>query len=473
MNMKDKKYIKEDDLDRFLNTYSLNKLSGAEDVDMANAVFDQDYGVKMSEAKRNKLLNKLGGGSGNGKWTWIGVVLLIVIVSIVLVFQLEDKKEGQVAGSLEDQLKTESTPHSSELTSVLELNEIVTDTGFMKTFANIKDSISDRATVISSPVYAEDTLNVKQPLAVKALFTDQEIKYYEKIKKELVSQLIVHDKKMYTQVRETFIYYKQPKVGVDAFVLRNFSVTNMEYKAFLIDLIKLKNHEALKIAMVKQTTWSNYNCNQLADNYFKSKAYDGFPVVNISPQAVLLFCQWLEQATNKQLLLDDPKAKAIKIRLPFDAEWISSAKIGFAQTPKCEGYQTIFELSEGLVNKAFLKRQEKVQKHDLKKRTVYDNFFELNRYGMSEIEILDIYKSADTIQVFYPDGLKNIGKVAHVSEFIQNGSSKVIVFGSCWKSKKEYAKMLSEFKNQSASPFIGFRYVVENEQLETYKNPFW
>ena len=127
--MKDKKYIKEDDLDRFLNTYSLNKLSGAEDVDMANAVFDQDYGVKMSEAKRNKLLNKLGGGSGNGKWTWIGVVLLIVIVSIVLVFQLEDKKEGQVAGSLEDQLKTEATPHSSELTSVLELNEIVTDTG--------------------------------------------------------------------------------------------------------------------------------------------------------------------------------------------------------------------------------------------------------------------------------------------------------------------------------------------------------
>ncbi len=468
--MKNKEHINKDNLNKLLNTYSLNKHSVEEDVDMAKTVFDKEYEVDMSEADKKKLLKKLGGS--NNKWPWFGVLLILIVVSIVAVYQFEEKIPDPNTATIEGNLMSESTKEPTELISVLELNEIISDTSFMKTYTAIKDSVVDTIAVNPIP-YDQEPIFMKEASEQVALFSESDKERYQKLKQEMVAELIATNKEAYTQVRESYIYYKKKKIGVDAFILRNFSITNMEYKAFLVDLIQSNSQEALGVTSVNQEVWLSYNCNDLANNYFKEKAYDGFPVVNISPQAALLFCKWLEAITNKQLLLDNPKAKTIRLRLPYDDEWISAAKIGFAQTPVCDGYQTIFDITEGLVNKSFLKRQVKVQKHDLKDRTSLDNYFDMNRYGMTESDILNIFKNTDTIKVHYPDGLKNIAKVAHVSEFIQNDEGKVIVFGSCWKSKEEYSEMLNAFKNKSASPFIGFRFVVENDQLETYKNPFW
>jgi hypothetical protein len=47
------------------------------------------------------------------------------------------------------------------------------------------------------------------------------------------------------------------------------------------------------------------------------------------------------------------------------------------------------------------------------------------------------------------------------------------VRGCCWKSKDEFMKMMEVYNKNGASPFIGFRVVIQNAEKGKDKNPFW
>lgn len=106
-----------------------------------------------------------------------------------------------------------------------------------------------------------------------------------------------------------------------------YEVSNALYRIFLTSLKEQNQPEKLSIARIDTTQWISslsYN-DPLAEYYHLHKAYDNYPVVNISHAAAVLFCEWLTIEYNS-----DPKRKFKKVtfRLPTEMEWENAARGG-------------------------------------------------------------------------------------------------------------------------------------------------
>ena len=112
---------------------------------------------------------------------------------------------------------------------------------------------------------------------------------------------------------------------LSSFYMLETEVSNKMYKEFLDSLkIQGKNLE-LAIAMVDTLKWRDklaYN-EPYVVNYFQHPAYQNYPVVNISYEGAVLYCQWLTEKLNKQL-----KDKKVKVQLPTRAQWVWAARNG-------------------------------------------------------------------------------------------------------------------------------------------------
>jgi len=300
-----------------------------------------------------------------------------------------------------------------------------------------------------------------------------------KIKRMMLDKFLKTDKELYTPVEAWKTNYMGKPVTVDAFIMRNMQVTNLEYHTFLTDLLLQDKKEEYNKAKVNPEVWKNFSLAGLAESYFTNEKYNDFPVVNISIEGALLYCSWLEREVNKYAVENKVKTKPFKIRLPRDVEWINSVAVGYAFMPVCSGYNTLYEIKEGYIDDAFLKRVATIKKRKKKIEEV-DMLYSTNRYGMSEKEIIDIYNKAypyydplpaDTI---YPKRMNRYCEIGHVSEMTyEMRSGNIMVIGCCWESKETYQQMLSEFHKTNASPFVGFRPVIIEEGSAEYKNPFW
>lgn len=107
-------------------------------------------------------------------------------------------------------------------------------------------------------------------------------------------------------------------------------VTNAQYEAFLMDLVKNKEFDLLEKCKAPRTEWRSL----LPDKYknlpdsevFKNGHPDepDMPVVNISHEAAVAYCDWITKVYNASS--DKKKAfKKIRFRLPTEAEWMLAA----------------------------------------------------------------------------------------------------------------------------------------------------
>ena len=310
----------------------------------------------------------------------------------------------------------------------------------------------------------------------------------------MLQKLVKIDDQLYAKTEPGATMYKNREVLVSPFVMSNFPVTNLQYKTFLADLALEGRVDDLKKCLPKEEVWKEYGCNTLAKDYFESESYNDFPVVNVEKEACMIFCEWLEEETNQKLaesaqpskMKGAVKKKQVIVRLPYDYEWIYSADAAYTLIPDCGGYNTIYDASEGLVDKGFFKRTSQVNKRDLRKETRMDKLLDVNRFGMTEAEMISIFKEAmsykDAISKSsgnssdpssYPNNIEACCLAGHVCELIKDKEGGMTVRGCCWKSKEEYLKMLETYKKYGASPFIGFRVMILNTEKGTDKKPFW
>jgi hypothetical protein len=491
--MKDKKHIDEQNIDGLLNKLFLEEHAAKTNESMAQFVFQQDYDVTIDTGKEKELMDKLNGTpKGPGSYLNLLIIAFVAIAIGVGILLYNEYKQVNPA---------DSQQHVAERTDNKPAEEILNRTGSKPVTpleaSKINDSVPGKTpgavtnkniTTTLRPTYAPTDVSVYFPHTIvgsksaTTFFnpTEEDLEMYGKVKIKMLEKLLHLDKETYATIEEGEIQYKGNALALYPFVLRNQAITNLEYKVFLSDLLKHGKKDEFKKAIIRSEAWVSYSENVLATTYFFDEKYNDFPVVNVNPLATFLFCDWLEKEINQYSQQLNSKAAPLKVRLPFDSEWIFATRRGYAQIPDCGGYNTIYDVQDGIVDINYLKRIELIKKRGKSKRTILDDLFLTNRYGISEDQTLRLFEQAfnytgkAVTDSLYPNRMDIYSKAAHVSEIaLDQQTGNVLVVGSCWKNKQEYTNMLTEFKKTAASPFVGFRVVIVTDSKASYKDPFW
>ncbi len=120
------------------------------------------------------------------------------------------------------------------------------------------------------------------------------------------------------------------KVGVqkaEKLYASKYETTNFLYVTFLKDLKKSGLNDKYNTAQIDASKWRSTKNNQDMEAYYHTHiAYEKYPVVNISYEGAVLFCEWL---TEKYNTAEKRKYKKVLFRLPTKDEWEKAAKGGF------------------------------------------------------------------------------------------------------------------------------------------------
>jgi formylglycine-generating enzyme required for sulfatase activity len=132
-------------------------------------------------------------------------------------------------------------------------------------------------------------------------------------------------KKKYSFVPSGFVKVDKDTFFLQAFYMQNHEVSNEEYNLYLQSLQKENATDALEMSRIKNENWENQeNAKAYAEHYHVHPAYAKYPVVNVSYQGALGYCDYMTKKLNE---LFRKTGIQLKARLPFDIE-ITRAGIG-------------------------------------------------------------------------------------------------------------------------------------------------
>jgi hypothetical protein len=488
--MTDRKNIDEHNFDELLNKLFLEEYAEISNENIAQFVFQQTYDVKIDARKEKELLDKLKGKpKGPGSYFNLMIIATVAIIAGAGILLYNEYDHPYSDHSQKNEIESNTVARVGDLPKPVSIGSspklpVADSSSSLKR----KDGTDEDLNAPLQPNFSSSDVSVYFPQSgvgsrsAAAFFkpTEQEMELYSKVKNKMLEKLLHLDKDTYASIEEGEIQYRGNALTLYPYVLRNQAITNLEYKVFLADLLKSGKTDEFKKAIIRSETWVNYKDNILATTYFFDEKYNDFPVVNVSPLAAFLFCDWLEKEINQFSQQVNSQAASLKVRLPFDSEWIYATRRGYVHIPDCDGYNTIYDMQEGIVDMSYLKRIELIKRKEKSRRTAIDDLFSTNRYGMNEDQTLKIfeqalnYKSKLVTDSLYPNRMDVYSKAAHVSEItLDQETGNVLIVGSCWKSKQEYTEMLKEFRKTAASPFVGFRVVIVTDNKASYKDPFW
>jgi len=111
---------------------------------------------------------------------------------------------------------------------------------------------------------------------------------------------------------------------VSGFYISTTEVSNKQYREFLDDLKKKGETDKLNAAMVDTVKWRDFIVHNepYVNYYFQNKAYNDYPVVNISKRGAELYALWLTEKYNQSA---NEKAR---FALPTEAQWMLAAQGG-------------------------------------------------------------------------------------------------------------------------------------------------
>jgi formylglycine-generating enzyme required for sulfatase activity len=228
------------------------------------------------------------------------------------------------------------------------------------------------------------------------------------------------------------------KINESLFASR-YEVTNKQYTDFLLFLKQNNMKEQLNVAQIDTANWNENNDKEhpYVKYYHSHPAYSNYPLVNISYEAAVLYCDWLTQQYNSS---KRKKYKKATFRLPTEQEWIIAAKAGdHASVYPWPGDELKTKKGEYRCN---FKRDPN------------------NKLGNASINS-DRPDVTANVTAYWPNtfGLYNMS--GNVAEMI---STKGKTKGGSWTDNQEALKIEStgEFKEGDAKrTSIGFRYFMD------------
>lgn len=181
--------------------------------------------------------------------------------------------------------------------------------------------------------------------------------------------------------------------------------------------------------------------------------YSNYPVVNISKNDVMVFCDWLEE---KYELATGDKAE---IRLPTEEEWEQLARGGWVGLLYPWGGPYIHNIKgRALANYKYVP-ESFITRNDSGNYVVKYPPGKSKWYGAD----LDGALATAACDTYVPNdfGLYNMG--GNVAEMVSDSS---FVKGGSWKSDSYYVQIKSREKINYPSPQVGFRVVIIKKPSE-------
>jgi formylglycine-generating enzyme required for sulfatase activity len=218
-----------------------------------------------------------------------------------------------------------------------------------------------------------------------------------------------------------------------------YEVTNKQYTDFLLFLKQNNMKEQLNVAQIDSANWNKINDKEhpYVKYYHSHPAYNNYPLVNVSFEAALLYCDWLTQQYNSS---KRKKYKKVKFRLPTEQEWIIAAKAG--------DQASVY---------AWSGNEFKNKKGEYRCNFKGDPN---NKMGNASINS-DRADVTATVNAYWPNSFGLYNMTGNVAEMIAN---KGITKGGSWLDNQEALKIEStgEYKDGDSKRIsIGFRYFME------------
>lgn len=275
----------------------------------------------------------------------------------------------------------------------------------------------------------------------------------------LIPCLVIGQTKMPKAYKNDFKYVPSgsfkldsQSVSVQGFYMYKAEVSNKQYQLFLYELAKNGDEEKLKKAAIQPEAWvtafSENSLKSMAELYHTHEAYEDYPVVNITWEGAMLYCEWLTEKINELL----PEDEQINVRLPLREEFIRAGKGSTDHVYAWEGKHLTNEKGEQLCNYKRLPQHLATSDEDCNFQLATDNF--------NEGESNDLMSPVTSYFPSKTFGFYNLnGNVAEMTY------KEGVAVGGSWNDYGYDVRLESVSHYSDAHPTVGFR------PLFTYISP--
>lgn len=238
------------------------------------------------------------------------------------------------------------------------------------------------------------------------------------------------------------------EITVGSFYMMETEVTNKMYKTFLQDLKNQGRLADFEKAKIHDECWESYDYNKNF-HYSEIPFFDNYPVVNISHEGALLFCQWLTEKVG---------CDQWTYSLPSEQQWASAAR-GFDPTAS-------YSWKEGFYGESY-------KKHCCLWEVTQSN---ISRDGKSFkfVGYSDIaYRVRDSLKVkgwpmpakiLLPNDYGLYNTCGNVAELVDSGN---VAMGGSWYDAGYDVRVTSRKEYSGPSPMIGFRVIAIPQKTTT------
>lgn len=220
--------------------------------------------------------------------------------------------------------------------------------------------------------------------------------------------------------------------------IKTTEVSNDEYRLFLNSLIKDGDTVLYYKSFPDTSKWNfpgSFN-EPFVKYYFRHPAYNDYPVVNVTHEDAIAYCEWLTRKINEK-----NKNEEVLVRLPTEKEWEWAARGGkdFA----------IYPWGTESVRAKTGKNKGKMQANFVRRKGDYMGIAgSLNDAADITAPVVSYWKN--------PYGIYNMS--GNAEELI---ALKGVTKGGSWKDRGDFLRIDKRQYVDSASPEVGFRFVVE------------
>lgn len=236
-----------------------------------------------------------------------------------------------------------------------------------------------------------------------------------------------------------------------------FETTNKEYQIFLNSIQSKSTPEQLERIKVHIDNWNpegKKTMEPMVQNYYQHPSYFEYPLVNVSHEGAIAYCDWLTTVYNNR---PSRKYKKVKFRLPTKAEWTAAARCGNPKAPfPWGGYYTRNGNGELLAN--FMRVPDTSIKRNFKTGEIEIKDDAINNF---KADISNAYAFPAPVLHYHSNAFGLYNMSGNVAEMLaESGRTK----GGSWASSGYYIRIDAEDEYAGITkpdPRIGFRYFVE------------